>query len=122
MSYSLIAYDKQAAPKPRHELLAWLQAQLVPDGHSASYDPASTSVGLRNWRSSMAARFPPLNGPDALPETDFDYATDYHIGRKHIYARFPTATGTLAAEVALAQARRWGVGLYDPAEERILRT
>ena len=120
MSYALIAFDKQAAPKGRPAVEAWLSAQQLGATPARPYDPAVTAPALQKWFAELAGSFPPLNGPQAPATIDFATATSYTIGPAYIYASFPTEAGDTAHERAVRAARQHGVGLYSPGESKLI--
>ncbi len=49
MSYDLMVFNKEAAPKTRSKFLSWYDQQTEwAEGHGYD-DPAHTSPELRNW-------------------------------------------------------------------------
>lgn len=115
MSYYLMVFEPEAAPKSHAAFLEWFQRQTKwNEGHSYN-DPAVTSARLRAWFDDMRLHFPPLNGPfstEELPE-DEGTAADYSIGKQIIYVAFAWSKATEAAQMTMDTAVRHGVGVFD---------
>ncbi|MDR3294610.1 MAG: hypothetical protein LBT26_02105 [Clostridiales Family XIII bacterium] len=130
MSYDLMVFEPSAAPRTKPEFEAWYAEQTKwGEGHGYD-DPAVSSPALQAWFAEMRINFPPLNGPFALSDDEFDKlgeegearATDYTIGKTVIYAGFAWSlaeSGDLDKTVRQL-ARRCNVGFYHPGSGEAL--
>jgi hypothetical protein len=119
MSYDLMVFDPQVAPKERVAFMAWFDEQSEwEEGHS--YDnPEVCTPGLRAWFLDMIQTFPALNGPyatDDLPEDEAS-ATDYSVGQSVIYAAFAWSKAELAYEAMFKLANKHGVGFFNVSSD-----
>ena len=120
MSYDLMVFAPEAAPKEREPFMEWYEQQCEwGEGHS--YDnPDVSTPGLRAWFLEMIQSFPALNGPfssEELPE-DEDSATDYSVGRSVIYAAFAWPKADQAHELAFRLAGMHGVAFFDASSDK----
>jgi hypothetical protein len=117
VSYDLMVFDVQAAPRDRPGFLAWWgwQSRWC-EGHGYD-DPAVTAPALRAWFLEMIQHYPPMNGPLAPQEDPDDdtLLTDYAVGRSVIYGAFAWSQAQAAREKALSLAGRHGVGVFEAA-------
>jgi hypothetical protein len=126
MSYDLMVFRKDAAPKKQIDFLEWYKKQTEwSEGYS--YDnPENMSPELRNWYLEMKQTFPPMNGPNAPTTEEWDkleeqgldsYATDYAIGRDVIYAAFAWSVAEKAYNATYKLAEKYEVGFFDLSSE-----
>ncbi len=90
MSYDLMVFDPEAAPKSHRAFLDWFTNAMETDDGICFADPAIATAPLRAWYAEMIEIFPNLSGPGAseeLPE-DEAIASDYSIGKDAIYVCF----------------------------------
>jgi len=103
MSYDLMVFEPEAAPKDYYGFLGWCAEQTKwNEGHSYN-DPSVTSARLRAWFLDVIRLFPPLNGVFAekeLPEDEVT-AADYSIGTQMIYIAFAWSNAELAYQTTL---------------------
>lgn len=117
MSYDLMVFSQEAAPKTKPEFMAWYDAQTEwAEGHTYN-DPAITTPALQAWVLEMEQTFPNMNGPDATDDHTSAYETDYGIGRVVIYAAFSWSLTGEANETAHRLAQKHQVGFWDPSFE-----
>jgi len=85
MSYDLLVFEPEAAPRGHQDFLDWHRVQSKWSEHRSYADPAVASARLRGWYVDMTQHFPPLNGIFSEEEFPIDEATaaDYSIG-KHL--------------------------------------
>lgn len=115
MSYDLMVFSPEAAPKTPTDFMAWYSAQTEwTEAHSYD-DAAITTPGLRAWYLEMGQTFLDMNGPDATDDHTSEYETDYSIGRVVIYAAFSWSLTNEAYETAYRLAQKHQVGFYDPS-------
>ena len=118
MSYDLMVFNPDAAPRNRPDFMNWYQNQTKwAEGHSYN-DPIVTSGDLRNWFMEMIKTFPAMNGPYAIIDLDDDIATDYCIGKDVIYVTFAWSVAEKAYEVMKANAEKYEVGFFDASGDK----
>ena len=115
MSYDLMVFEPEAAPREHERFLEWYSEQTKwNEGHSYG-DPAITSVRLRGWVEEIAKSFPPMNGVMASSELPKDEAsaTDYSIGKQIVYGCFAWSKAVEAYEAVFRLAARHAVGFFN---------
>lgn len=118
MSYDLMVFKKEAAPKTRTEFLEWFDQQAEWTEDHSYDDPANTSPELQNWFSEMIKTFPPMNGPSASDDDDDSpYVTDYSIGNDVIYAAFSWSLAEQAYNKVLEFAEKHKVGFFNVSSD-----
>jgi hypothetical protein len=113
MSYDLLVFDPEVAPKPRAEFLEWLKQKN--DEPRDVNNPDVLSPKLRAWFMEMINDYPAMNGPLA-PEPfpwDDDAVTDYDLGPATIYACFAWSKSDAAGQAVAKLAAKQNVGLYE---------
>jgi hypothetical protein len=118
MSYDLMVFGADIAPRTRPEFMNWYHDQTQwSEGHSYD-DPSITSDLLRSWLLEMIETYPAMNGPYAKEEDeDSDFVTDYSIGRDFIYAAFSWSLAEQAYENMKALAEKHKVGFFDASAD-----
>jgi hypothetical protein len=120
MSYDLMVFNKEYAPKTRNEFIDWYREQTKwKEAHSYD-DPAITSPELRNWFLEMIQTFPAMNGPYANhsdEDDDNDHITGYSISMSCIYTDFRWSVVEEAYDTSLKLAKKYGVGFYDVSSD-----
>lgn len=117
MSYDLMVFRKEAAPKSRAEFMEWYQNQTEwTESHSYD-DPANTSEELRNWFLEMIQTFPAMNGPFASDDDDNPHVSDYSIGKDIIYIAFAWSLVEQAYHTTINLAEKHGVGFFDVSSD-----
>lgn len=115
MSYDVMVFAAEAAPRERALLPDWCRRQLEwAEGRSYD-DPAQSTPALRALFTELIQWFPPLNGPLA-PAGDDDEAgpgTDYALSPHLIQASFPWEHADDARQLVQTLAIRHGLGFYD---------
>ncbi|TGD77679.1 hypothetical protein [Hymenobacter wooponensis] len=117
MSYDLLVFSQEAAPKTKPEFMVWYESQTEWAEDHGYNDPAITTPELRAWLLDMEQVFPDLNGMHATDDHTNAYETDYSIGRVVIYAAFSWSLTGEANEMAHRLALKHQVGFYDPSFE-----
>src|SRR5579859_3720992 len=115
MSYDLMDFEPEAAPKDHDGFLEWCAEQTRwNEGHSYN-DPSITSVRLRTWFLDVIQHFPPLSGVFAEKELPDDEATaaDYSIGTQMIYIGFAWSKAELAYQTTLDLAAKHDLGFFN---------
>ena len=119
MSYDLMVFASESAPKERAKFLEWFEAQAEwSEDHS--YDtPDVSTPQLRAWFMEMIESFPALNGPHSMAELPKDESlpTDYCVGRHVIYAAFRWSKAEAAYERVFALAAKHAVGFFDVSSD-----
>jgi hypothetical protein len=126
MSYDLVVFDPLVAPRDREAFMSWYREQTDwARGRSLGIDYNShhtaRSEKLQAWLLDMFRDFPPMNGPLAHVEPDFDsHVTDYSIGPHLIYAAFAWSVAEEAYRASRSMAEKHGVDFlgtpYSPSE------
>jgi hypothetical protein len=118
MSYDLMVFRPEVAPRTRPEFMNWYHDQTQwSEGHSYD-DPAITTSDLRSWFLEMIEKYPAINGPYAKEEDeDNDFVTDYSIGKEVIYAAFSWPLAEKAYENMKALAEKHKVGFFDASAD-----
>ncbi|MEZ5052877.1 MAG: hypothetical protein R2767_10985 [Chitinophagales bacterium] len=117
MSYDLMVFRKEAAPKTRTDFMKWYQDQTEWTEEHSYDDPANTSTELRNWFMEMTQTFPAMNGPFASDDDDNPNVSDYSIGKDVIYVAFAWSLAEQAYTTMLKLAEKHGVGFFDVSSD-----
>jgi|ERR1051325_685626 hypothetical protein len=113
MSYDLMVFRSDSAPRTRPEFMTWYHDQTKwAEGHSYN-DPIVTSDELKSWFMEMIKTFPAMNGPYAVDDPDNEFVTDYCIGKDVIYVTFAWSIAEKAYEVMKNVADKHRVGFFD---------
>jgi hypothetical protein len=113
MSYDLMVFRKEAAPKTRTDFMLWYDNQTQWAEKHSYDDPANTSIALREWFMEMIKTFPAMNGPFASEDYDDPKVSEYCIGKDVIYVEFPWSVSEQACNKMLELAEKHGVGFFD---------
>ncbi len=117
MSYDLMVFRKEAAPKTRTDFMKWYEDQTEWTEDHSYDDPANTSTELQNWFMEMIQTFPALNGPFAHDDDDNPNVADFCIGKDVIYVAFAWSLAEQAYDKMLALAEKHEVGFFDASGE-----
>lgn len=117
MSYDLMVFRKEAAPKTRTDFMKWYENQTEWAEEHGYDDPANTSPELRNWFMEIIQTFPAMNGPYASDDDDNKYVSDYSIGKDVIYVAFAWSLAEQAYKTMLELAEKHGVGFFDVSSD-----
>ena len=113
MSYNLMVFNKDSAPKTRAVFMNWYDEQVKWSENHDYNDPSISSTELRNWFMEMIKIFPVMNGPFASEDDDDLHVSDYSVGRDVIYVGFAWSVSEQAYETMLKLAEKHGVGFFD---------
>lgn len=116
MSYDLMVFDPERAPRERAAFLEWFQQSPFENESDVFNDPSVCADSLRNWYLGMVNEFPDYNGDDFDDEKDDevgDRATGYSIGPSAIYADFRWQVAEAAYDTVRRLAVEHQVGFYD---------
>lgn len=117
MSYDLMVFRPESAPREREEFMDWYQEQTKwAEEHDYS-DPIVTSEELQNWFKEMINTFPAMNGPFAVEDISDENVTDYCIGKDVIYVTFAWSIAEKAYDVMKSNAEKHGVGFFDASAD-----
>lgn len=117
MSYDLMVFRPESAPREREEFIDWYQEQTEWSEEHNYNDPVVTSEELRNWFKEMIKTFPAMNGPFAVEDISDENVTDYCIGKDVIYVTFAWSIAEKAYEVMKSNAEKHSVGFYDASAD-----
>lgn len=117
MSYDLMVFRKEAAPRNRTDFMKWYEEQTEWAEEHSYDDPTNTSTELQNWFMEMIQTFPALNGPFANDDDGNPNVADYCIGKDVIYVAFAWSLAEQAYEKMLALAEKHEVGFFDASGE-----
>ena len=119
MSYDLMVFDAEVAPRERAAFVEWYHHQAEwSEGHSYD-DPTNTTAALAAWYEDIRQSYPNMNGPESVTDQDLmkpgveDRLGDYCIGHHIIYAGFRWSEAELVYPLVRSLAVKHGVGFYD---------
>jgi len=115
MSYDLMVFAPEAAPRKRPDFLDWYEAQTEwPEDHGYD-DPALAAPALQAFYAELSATFPPVSG-DAAEE--LESGADYTIARDLIYVSFLDWDKIdQAHETVYRLAARHALGFFDVSSD-----
>jgi len=117
MSYDLMVFRKEAAPKTRTDFMKWYEDQTEWTEEHSYDDPANTSPELRNWFMEIIQTFPAMNGSFASDDDDNPNVSDYSVGKDVIYVAFAWSLAEQAYNKMLELAEKHGVGFFDVSSD-----
>jgi hypothetical protein len=117
MSYDLMVFNKEAAPRTRIDFMKWYEVQSEWTEEHGYDDPKNTTTELRNWFLEMIQTFPPMNGPYAVDDIDNPSTSDYCIGKDVICVAFAWSLAGQAYEKMIELAEKHGVGFFDVSSD-----
>ncbi len=113
MSYDLMVFDPESAPRDREAFIEWYDVQTQwTEGHSYD-DPAVTTPALKSWYDAIRLTYPNMSGPGAADDDHIDDAADYSVGRHVIYGAFRWSQAEEVYPLVRRLAVEHGVGFYD---------
>ena len=119
MSYDLMVFDPNAAPRGRAPFITWYQEQAQwPESHGYNNPDVPTSE-LRAWFLDIIKTFPPMNGPLASDDVDDPRLSDYSIGRSVIYGAFAWSEAESDYERVKDLAAKHRVGFFDVSSDTV---
>ena len=120
MSYDLMVFRADAAPREIEQFSEWFSAQTEWDEDIDYNDHLHTAPPLKEWFLEMQQTFPSLNGPLANDDAiDDPKTTDYSIGADIIYASFTWGVAKSAFKQAFKLAAKHKTGFYDPQSNEL---
>ena len=114
MSYDLLVFEPDAAPKEPVAFMEWFRGLAEwSEGHNYD-DPANTKPALQAWYRDMIATFPAMNGPDAVSDEEIsDAVTGYSFAEAAIYADFRWSEAGRAKQTSFNYAQKHCIGFWD---------
>lgn len=115
MSFDLVVFDADQAPKSKEAFLAWYEEQAQwSEGHAYD-DVLRATAHLQNLYRDLIEVFPPAYGPDAPEDGEAVEAcqADYLIGFHMIHVAFGWSKAVTALQKVVDLARRHGVGFFN---------
>jgi hypothetical protein len=113
VSYDLMVFDPEKAPRDRAAFKDWYAHQAEWTEDVSNGDLEVTTPALRSWYQAIRQTFPNMNGPGAADDEHIDSAADYSIGRHVIYAAFPWSQAEDVYPLVRRLAVEHRVGFYD---------
>jgi hypothetical protein len=113
VSYDLMVFDPDAAPRDRAAFMAWYARQTQWTETHGYNNPDVPTPALRAWFVEMIRSFPPMNGPLRSDDPDDPTVTDYGVGEMVIYAAFAWSQAEAAHERVKELAAKHRVGFFD---------
>ena len=110
MSYDLMVFAPEQAPKKRAPFLDWYEQQSEWEEAHDYDDAAVCTPALRAFYEELALSFPPLDAEDGP-------GTDYTIGTSVIYMSFEWDKVDAAHEAVFQLAGKHGVGFFDVSSD-----
>jgi hypothetical protein len=117
MSYDLMVFAPEAAPRDCEAFLAWYGQQTEWSEMHSYDDPVVATPGLRAWFAEIVEQFPPMNGHLASDDPDDPCVTDYSVGKNVIYAAFAWSQAGAARRAVVAAAAKHRVGFFDVSSD-----
>lgn len=112
MSYDLMVFKKEAAPKERKAFLQWYDEQVVLLESTNHIDCTSCSPELQEWFKDMKLIFQPINGPFVEDRND-ERAASFRVGDQAIYVTFSWSVADYARANVIKLAKVHGLGFFD---------
>lgn len=113
MSYDLVVFDAEVAPRDRDGFMSWYAEQTQWDESHGHHDPQFAMPGLRDWFLEMIQQFPAMNGPYASQDDDDPKVSDYAIGRSLIYIAFAWSQAEAACLATFEMAEKHKLGFFN---------
>lgn len=117
MSYDLMVFDVESAPKELEAFADWYDDQTEWEEDHDYDDPSVTTEKLRLFFMDLINDFPPLNGPFAK-EIEDDTLTDISVGTVVIYTCFAWSQSENAFEKMFSLANKYSLGFLNASSEK----
>ena len=112
MSYDLLAFDANAAPRDRAAFKEWWAVQSQwGEGHGYN-DPSVTTPELQRFYELMTSEFRDIGSLSDDEDAD-SKTSDYSIGMSVIYVAFPWSEADVAYDKFRESVVMSGVGFYE---------
>jgi hypothetical protein len=112
MSYDLMVFDPQIAPRDRDRFITWYDKQTEWSENHDYANPEVTTPELHSWFLDMIVEFPSMDDPRQMEE-DNPKLSEYNFGRSIIYATFAWSEAKIARKVVFKLAQKHKVGFFD---------
>ena len=113
MSYDLVVFNPETAPKNKEDFKTWFDKQIdLADNRSYS-DLEFINKNLESCFLEIVKSFPALNGPYSNNDIDQENMTDYDVSENIICASFPWSSSDQAYNNTKQLAEKHNVGFYD---------
>lgn len=112
MSFDIMIFIPEAAPKDRDGFMSWFYTQMK-QKESKYGDPEIASSPLKNYFFEAIKTFPPINGPHSSEDFDNKNLTEYLITKNSIYMEFRWSVAEEAYEFSKKLAIKYRVGFFD---------
>ncbi|RSZ55578.1 hypothetical protein HF313_08885 [Massilia atriviolacea] len=117
MSYDLMVFAPDTAPKKRAPFLAWHEEQTeLGEDHSYA-DPAVATPALQAFYADIVQVFPAMALDEDEEEDEDSTETDYTIGQAFIYMSFPWNRIDDAHATVTRLAGQHGLGFFDVSSD-----
>lgn len=111
MSYDLMVFAPEAAPRKRAPFLDWYDAQAEWAEEHDYDNPSVCTPALRAFYEELSSQFPPLGADDNAD------GTEYTIGSQLIYMSFSWDNVDLAHEAVFTLAGKHALGFFDASSD-----
>ena len=119
MSYDLMVFDSEDAPRDRKKFKEWYDRTTEwSEGHDYN-DPNATTSQLRAWYEEIRQTYPNMNGPGSPSDEELMTPglevrlADYSFARHSIYVTFAWSEAEIVYPLFRDLAVKYGVGFYD---------
>ena len=113
MSYDLMVFNPDKAPKSKSDFMNWYESQTEWKEEHDYDDPKISSGELKKWFLEIIKDYPAMNGPFACDNVDNPKVTDYSVGIDMIYASFSWSEAENAYLKMSELAKKHKIGFFD---------
>ena len=113
MSYDLMVFNKEVAPKNETNFMEWYENQIQWSENNSFDDLENTSEDLKDWFMDIKNTFPAKIGPFSSDDEDDPKITDFRIGKNFVQASFDPSQAELAYPTMFMLAGKHKVGFFD---------
>lgn len=117
MSYDLMVFDIQSAPKSREDFMEWYDEQTEWEEEHGYDDPIVSTENLKNFFLEIINKYPAMNVPYASDDYDDPKVTDYSVGKEVIYCAFSWSESENAYACLKELAKKHALGFFDVSSE-----
>ncbi|KPH64645.1 hypothetical protein AMS58_19905 [Pseudoalteromonas porphyrae] len=117
MSYDLMVFDAEQAPRELEIFSDWYDDQSEWAEEHDYDDPSVTTDKLRLFFMELINDFPPMNGPFAK-ELEDDTLADICVGKVVVYVGFAWSQSEPAFEKMFSLAKKYSLGFLNASSER----
>lgn len=120
MSYDLMVFDVNKAPKTKTEFLEWYKEGTDWKEGNLYDDITISTPSVQQWYYEMIKNYPPMNGKFSPTDEELEEIegleermTDYSISDSFIYMCFAWSVAEEAYETTVRLAAEYGLGVFD---------